>query len=228
MINANYINETDKRPVVIFGNYASASLARFVLEHDSPYRVAGFTVDASYCDSRQHEGLPLLPFEDLESFFSPNEIRLLIPIGYQKINSIRRDRYEHAKRRGYEFVSYISSRASLWPGIKIGENVLIYEHAIIQPFSSIGNNSIIRSGAHISHHCTIGDHVFVAAEVAMGGKVTVEDQAFLGVGSVIVDSIKIAPRTFIGAGAVVTRATCELGVYVGNPARKLEKSALDL
>lgn len=227
-MNDLYINRDDRRPVIIFGNFASASLARFLLDNDSPYQVAGFTVDREYCKSTQHEGLPLVPFDSLEHHFSPNDFQLLIPMGYQKINHVRRDRYENAKLRGYSFVSYVSSRASIWPGLEIGENTLIYEHAIIQPFATIGNNSIIRSGAHISHHCAVGDHVFVAAEVAMGGKVLVGDQAFLGVGSVIVDSIEIASRSFIGAGAVVTRPTEELGVYVGNPARKLGKSALDL
>lgn len=226
--NPYYAHETDDRPVVVFGNMASASLARFVLEHDTPYRIAAFTVDKSYCSTPQYEGLPLIPFEELESSFTPSQARLLIPMGYQRINSVRRERFESACARGYDFVSYVSSRASHWPGQEIGKNVLVYEHAILQPFASIGDNCIIRSGAHISHHCTVEAHSFVAAEVVMGGKTVIGEQSFLGVGAVIVDSIRIAPRTFIGAGAVVTRPTEELGVYVGSPARRLPKSALDI
>lgn len=207
---------------------ASASLARFVLEHDSPYRIEAFTADAPYCAQGSYEGLPLVPFEKLEKFYKPDEVRLLIPCGYWRVNAFRRTLFESAKQRGYGFVSYLSSRASTWPNVQIGANVLVYEHAILQPFSSIGDNSIVRSGAHVSHHCEIGPHAFIAAEVAMGGKVRVGEQAVLGVGSVIVDSIEIAPRTFVGAGAVVTRPTEAEGVYVGNPARKLDKSALDI
>ena len=58
--NPWYRDEDDRRPVVVFGNLASSALARFVLEHDSPYRVAAFTVDAAYCHDDSHEGLPLL------------------------------------------------------------------------------------------------------------------------------------------------------------------------
>lgn len=228
MNNPFYENEDDLRPVIIFGNLASASLARFVLEHDSPYRVKAFTVDTAYCKGNSFEGLPLVPFEQLEMFYKTDEVRLLIPMGHQRINSVRRERFESARARGYNFVSYVSSRASTWPGISIGENVLVYEHAILQPFSSIGDNTIIRSGAHISHHCEVSSHAFIAAEVAMGGKVKIGEQAFLGVGSVVVDSIEIAPCTFVGAGAVVIRPTEKLGVYVGNPARKLEKTALEV
>lgn len=217
----------DDRPVVIFGNLRSASLAWYCLLHDSPWQVAGFTVDEAYLASSHFEGLPLVPFETLEAYYPPSDYRLLIPMGYQHINGVRRARFESAKQRGYAFVSYVSSRASVWPDLKIGENVLIYEHAIIQPFARIGSNCIIRSGAHISHHCEVADHAFVAAEVAMGGEVYVGEQAFVGVGAVLRDRIHIAERTFIGAGGVVVQDTQIDGVYVGNPARRVDKTALE-
>lgn len=217
----------DDRPVVIFGNLRSASLAWYCLLHDSPWKIAGFTVDQAYLASSHFEGLPLVPFETLEAHYPPGDYRLLIPMGYQRINGVRRARFEMAKQRGYAFVSYVSSRASVWPDLKIGENVLIYEHAIIQPFASIGDNCIIRSGAHISHHCAVASHAFVAAEVAMGGEGYVGEQAFVGVGAVLRDRIHIAERSFIGAGAVMVRDTEADGVYVGNPARKTAKTALE-
>ena len=114
--------------------------------------------------------VPFIFFPAFESHYPPGEARLLIPMGYQRINSVRRERFESACARGYDFVSYVSTRASHWPDLKIGRNVLIYEHAIIQPFVSIGDNCIIRSGAHISHHCTVESHCFIAAEVVMGGQ----------------------------------------------------------
>ncbi len=217
----------DDRPVVIFGNLRSASLAWYCLLHDSSYKIAGFTVDAAYIESPQFEGLSLVPFETLDGYYPPEDYRLLIPMGYQHINGIRRSRYEQAKQRGYTFVSYVSSRASVWPDLKLGENVLIYEHAIIQPFARIGNNCIIRSGAHISHHCEVANHAFVGAEVAMGGDGYVGEQAFVGVGAVLRDRIRIAERTFIGAGAVVLQDTVADGVYAGNPARKASGTALE-
>lgn len=216
----------DDRPVVIFGNLRSASLARYCLAHDSSCKVAAFTVDEAYMASSQFEGLPLVPFENLETRFPPRDFRLLIPMGYQRINGVRRSRYEQARQRGYTFASYVSSRASVWPDLELGDNVLIYEHAIVQPFARIGNNCIIRSGAHISHHCLIADHAFIGAEVAMGGAGYVGEQAVVGVGAVLIDRIRIAERTFIGAGAVVVKDTEADGVYVGNPARRTTKTAL--
>lgn len=216
-----------KKPIaVVFGNDTFASLAAYCLSNDSPYRLAAFTVDRAYVGAGCYEGLPVVPFEELANHFPPGEVRLLIALGYHAINGLRRDRYLTAKALGYEFISYVSSRASTWPDLRVGENCLIYEHAIIQPYASIGNNVIIRSAAHISHHCRVADHAFVAAGVTLGGNVSIGEQAFVGVGAVLRDSLTITERTFIGAGAVVVQDTEADAVYVGNPARKAAKSAL--
>jgi sugar O-acyltransferase (sialic acid O-acetyltransferase NeuD family) len=214
--------------IVVFGADTFASLAWYCLSHDSPYRVVAFTVDRAFIRGASHEGLPVVAFEDLAAYFPPDEVRLLLPLGYHAINGLRRARYEEAKRRGYRFVSYVSSRASVWPDLRIGENCLIYEHAVIQPFARIGNNVIIRSAAHISHHCQVADHAFVAAGVTFGGNVTVGEQAFVGVGAVLRDGLTVAERTFIGAGAVVIADTEADGVYVGNPAKKTGRTALEV
>ena len=206
----------------------SASLARYCLEHDTALSVAAFTVDAAFVDAPEHEGLPLVPFEDLESRYRPQDCRLLIPMGYQRVNAVRRARYEAAKARGYGFASYVSSRASVWPDLVLGDNVLIYEHAIVQPFCRIGSNCIVRSGAHLSHHCEVADHAFIAPEAATGGAVTIGEQAFIGVGAVLRDRIRIAPRSFVGAGAVVVADTEPDRAYAGNPARRLARTALDV
>jgi sugar O-acyltransferase (sialic acid O-acetyltransferase NeuD family) len=215
----------DTRPVVIFGNLRSASLARYCLTHDSALRVAAFTVDAAYVKAPEHEGLPLVEFEQLEARFKPADFQLLIPMGYQGVNGVRRARYESAKRRGYTLANYVSSRASVWPDLVLGDNVMIYEHAVVEPFCRIGSDCIVRSGAHLSHHCALGDHAFVAVQAAAAGGVQIGEQAFVGIGAVLRDQVHIAPRSFIGAGAVVVSDTEADLVYAGNPARATGKTA---
>lgn len=218
----------DTRPVVIFGTMRSASLAHYCLVHDSPLKVAGFTVDADHLRGREHEGLPLVAFERLETAFAPQEYRLLIPIGYHEMNAVRRARYESAKARGYGFASYVSSRASVWPDLVLGDNVLVYEHAIVQPFCRLGSNCIVRSGAHLSHHVNVGDHAFIAAGAVIGGAAIVGEQAFVGLGAIVRDRIRIAPRSLVGAGALVIGDTEPDRAYVGHPARALAASAQEV
>ena len=222
------MNNTSDAPVVIFGDQRSAQLAHHCLVHDSSLRVLAFTVDAAYRKANDFDGLPLFDFETLEAHCPPDQVQLLIPMGYQHINGVRRARYEQAKARGYRFASYVSSRASVWGDLRLGENCLIYDNAIVQPFTTIGDNVIVRSGAHISHHGRVDSHAFIAPMAALAGSVHVGEQAFIGTGAVVIDQVHIAPRSFIGAGAVVTRATEADGVYVGNPARRLARSAAQM
>lgn len=217
-----------KSPVVLFGNGPFSSLAWYCLTHDSSYEVVAFTVDRKFMRSDVHEGLPIVPFEEIEHSHPPGGVRLLLSIGYHAINGLRRARYAQAKAKGYGFASYVSSRASLWPDTRIGENCMVYEGAVIQPFATIGDNAVIRSCAHVSHHCTVGDHAFVAAGATLGGNVTVGEQAFVGLGAVVRERVTIAERSFIGAGAVLTSDTEADGVYHGNAARKSELTSMQV
>jgi len=215
--------------VVIYGNAASASLIRYWLDCDSHYRVVGFCVDAVYRTEISFEGLPLVASDEIENVFPPSRFHLIIPLGNHSINGIRREKFEEFRRRGYSYARYVSSRSTVWEGCRVGENVIIYEGAVIQPFTTIGENCIIRSNVVVAHHSRVADHVFLANGVVTGGKCTIQEQVFAGLGSIIIDNINIAPRTFIGAGSVVIKSTDPDGVYVGNPARRLEnKTALSV
>ncbi len=214
--------------VVIFGTGNFASLAWYCLTHDSHWRVEAFTVDRAFVGTKRHEGLPVVPFDTLESLYPPDQIDLLIPLGYQNINGLRRQRFLEAKRRGYRFANYVASRASVWPDLQMGENCMIYEHAIVEPFVTLGENVIVRGGAHISHHCQIGSHSFIASQATLGPGVRSGEQAFIGVGAVIRDGVLLGARSFTGAGAVVLADSEDDAVYVGDPAHRAEVSPVEV
>lgn len=208
--------------VVLFGTEQLSSLAWYCLTHDSPHEVAGFTVDARYLDSRELHGCPVVAFEEIERHFPPDRFRLLVPLGYRHVNGLRAERYRMGKEKGYRFISYVSSRASVWPDLKLGENCMIYDQAMVQPFAEIGDNVVVRSGSLVSHHAKIGDHCFVAAQTAVGGGATIRPYSFLGLNSTVRDGVTVASRCVIAAGAVVTKDTEENGVYIGVPAKRME------
>lgn len=215
------------RPVVIFGDRSMSSLAWHSMVRDAGRSVAGFTVEDQYRSRDTHEGLPVVSFGEVENMFPPAQYEMLIPIGATNINGVRRALCETAKMKGYTLTSFVSQRAHLWPDTPVGENCLIFDHAVLQPFARIGNNVIVRSGANIGHHSVVEDHCFIATGVITGGNVHIGEQCFVGLGAVIRDGIKLAPRCLIGAGAVVLADTAADAVYVGNPARPLAQSAMD-
>jgi sugar O-acyltransferase (sialic acid O-acetyltransferase NeuD family) len=215
--------------VIIFGLQDFASLAHFYLRHDSEHEVVAFTVTQSYLPARpEFEGLPIVPFEDLERSHPPGDFRLFIPMSHRGMNRPRAAMYHEARARGYACISYVSSRATVFPGTAIGENCFILEDNTLQPFTTIGNNVVLWSGNHIGHHSIIGDHVLFTSHVVLSGHCTVEPYCFFGVNATIRDGLRLAEGSLIAMGACLTRDTEPWGVYKGNPARKAEVSSKDL
>jgi sugar O-acyltransferase (sialic acid O-acetyltransferase NeuD family) len=206
--------------VVIFGATQLAVLMHFYLTHDSPYEVAAFTVDRDYIEEETMCGLPVVPFEEIVSVYPPGDYKMFVAIWYGRVNKTRAEKCHQARAKGYELISYISSRAITWPGLVVGDNCII-GNSVIQPFVKIGDNVSIRDGGVICHHAVIKDHCFVASGVVVLGGATVEPYCFLGANSTIRNDITVARECIIGAGTLILENTQEKGVYKGNPPQLL-------
>lgn len=217
-------NEPKKEEkVLIFGTGSFGEVAYYYLTKDSPYEVVAFTADKKMINKRSLFGLPIVPFENIEKDYPPDEYKMFIAIGYSGLNTVREKKYYEAKEKGYELIKYVCSKAIVWDNVEIGDNTFIFEANVIQPYVKIGKNTIIWSGNHIGHHSRIGDHVFIASHAVISGHVTIGSYSFIGVNSTIIDGIKIVDRTVIGAGALVVKDIEKSGVYVGQPARFLRE-----
>lgn len=207
--------------VVIFGLQDNSSLAHFYLQHDSEHEVVSFTVNRDYlpADGR-FEGLPVVPFESIEQYFGTDEVALFAPLAHRGMNRVRAAIYGQIKARGYRMISYVSSKASVFPGAVIGENCFILEDNTIQPYTRIGNNTVLWSGNHFGHHGIIRDHVYLTSHVVVSGHCDIGDYCFLGVNATLRNGITLAEGTLVGMGTCITRNTEPWSVYMGNPAKK--------
>jgi sugar O-acyltransferase (sialic acid O-acetyltransferase NeuD family) len=199
--------------VVVFGCGQWAELAHFYLTHDSPHEVVAFTVDGEYRREDQFKGLPLVAFEDVETQYPASRFEMFIPISFKRMNRARAEKYAEAKRRGYRLISYVSSKATTWPGFTCGDNCFIFEDNTIQPFVTIGNDVVIWSGNHIGHHSTIQDHVMITSHVVVSGCCTIGEYSFLGVNATIRDETIVARGTLVGMGVTLQKDTKEFELY---------------
>lgn len=198
------------RRVVIFGTTDFARIASVCLDADSPHEVVAFCADEAYLpETRELLGRPVVAFETLEEHYPPGEHAMLAAIGYSRMNTVRERAYEACKSKGYEMISYVSSKAIHWGNLDIGENTFVFEANVIQPFVRIGSNVVLWSGNHIGHDATIGDHVFIASHAVVSGRVTIGDHCFVGVNATFRDGVTVAPRCVVGANAVVMKDTAE-------------------
>lgn len=216
-----------KENVIIFGTLDTAELAHWYLENDSPYNVVAFTVNKEYIKEPTFKNLPVIPFEELEQYYSPSDYKLFAPMTGVKMNTLRKKIYEEGKSKGYNFISYISSKATICDN-KIGENCFILEDNTLQPFTEIGNNVVMWSGNHIGHHGKIEDHVFFTSHVVLSGHCHVKERVWLGVNSTIRDFITLGEGSLIAMGSLITKNTDDNGFYIGFPAKKQEKTALEV
>jgi len=138
---------------------------------------------------------------------------MFIAVGYSKLNKVRTQKYHQAKEKGYQLVSYVSSKATLLTELPIGENCFILEDNTIQPFVTIGNNVTLWSGNHIGHHVKIADNNFISSHVVISGGVQIQENCFIGVNATLRDHITISENCVIGAGSLILHDTQPNGVY---------------
>lgn len=214
--------------VVLFGNGQMASMICFYLTHDSPFEVAAFTVNGDHIAEETLLGLPVVAFENVERDYPPSDFQMAIPISYRDVNQLRAEKYYEAKSKGYRLINYISSKATTWPGLAVGDNCMILEGCIVQPFAQIGSNVFMGCGSLVGHDCIIGDHCFLAPGAVTLGYVRVGPYCFLGANSTIRDGVTVGKECVIAAGVTITRNTEDKQVYIGAHAEPLKKRSDEL
>jgi sugar O-acyltransferase (sialic acid O-acetyltransferase NeuD family) len=216
-----------KNKVIIFGLNDFAELAHYYLTTDSNYEVVAFTVNKEYLTTDIFKKLPVVAFEEIEQHYPPTEYLLFTPMVGIKMNTIRKKIYLEGKEKGYMFATYISSKTTVCHN-EIGENCFILEDNTLQPFTRIGNNVIMWSGNHIGHHGIIEDHVFFTSHVVLSGHCHVKERSWIGVNATIRDGITIGEGSLIAMGAMITKSTEDEGFYIGSPAKKQEKTSIEI
>jgi sugar O-acyltransferase (sialic acid O-acetyltransferase NeuD family) len=199
--------------VVVFGNGPFAELLCFHLTHDSAYEVAGFTVDAKYRTSTKVLGRPVVCFEDVETVFPPPNHKMLLPVSFQRLNHLRAEKYLQAKAKGYQLINYVSSKAVTYAGLKMGDNCVVLENAVIAPFATIGNNVIVGSSAIVGHHSTVRDHSFIGPGAVILGGSTIDEYCLIGANATIKEAVTVSRECLIGSSVWISRNTRPKGVY---------------
>ena len=205
--------------LVLFGTGAAAQTVAVYLERHSDHRIVGHAVDAAFRDRDSLNGRPVVDWEDLERHFPPDRVQLFGPFSYARMNGLRRDRYLQGKARGYRFARFIHPASHVYTD-DIGENCLILEACVIQPFVRIGDNVVVWSMVSIAHHAVIGDHCFLAAQTSVAGSARIGSGCCLAGQVGVADGVRIGGGCALLNGAFVTRDLPDDSVVVGPRAER--------
>ena len=199
---------------IIYGNGAMARVLASYLKSKSD--LVGFTVEDRFLQVGEvfFNGLPIVPFSQVERTFTPTVHRILIVVGFSEMNDVRKRVAEEAKKKGYELGSFIHESVIIHDDVKIGENTIILDQVAIHPGSTIGDNTFIASNVSIGHDCHICANNWINSGVSMGGYCKVGEGSFFGVNATLSDAVSIGKKCFIGANTLINKDTGDETVYI--------------
>jgi sugar O-acyltransferase (sialic acid O-acetyltransferase NeuD family) len=204
--------------IILFGASEGSKLMYHSLLHDSSFEVIAFTVDSKYLNEKEYCGLPVVPFEQVQDIYPPNEYGMLITVLANEMNMLRARKYHEAKEKGYTLISYIHPTSIVACDMITGDNCFISEGVIVRPNVKVGNDTIIMPGVYIGHDTVIEEHSFVASRAVIMGAVTLKSFTVIGPNATIMEQLTIGSECLIGGGAVILKSTNEKEVYRANQA----------
>lgn len=135
-------------------------------------------------------------------------------------NAEIREKLSHLNCRWY---TAIHPSAVVSPSATIGAGTVIMANAVIDSGAVIGKHCIINSGAIVEHDDIIEEYAHISVGAKLGGSVFIGKDTWIGIGAVVSNNISICNDCIIGAGAVVVKNITEKGIYIGVPARMVDK-----
>lgn len=168
-------------------------------------------------------GIPVLgAVDDVLTSFSKNEFdQLILGIGYKHMD-IRAKVYDEFKGK-IPFAKIIHPSSFVDYSARIDEGCVVYPGCVIDQHVHLSDNVLLNVGCTIAHDTTIGAHSFLSPRVALAGFINVGPKVNLGINTTVIDNIDICANTRTGGGAVVTKNIESSGLYLGVPAKLINK-----
>lgn len=207
------------KKIVIYGNSSMAEVVAEYIGNTPGYEVVAFTIDKELVSGSEFGHKRLIAIDELSDFFGKNEIELLVltAFGQGSPRILKKQKSEELKSKGFRLSSFIDPSAYVAPSATVGENCIILNRAIVEPFAVLDDGVFLRSDAYVSHGSHIGEYSYLAPRATLAGKVEVGRFCFLGVNCTIHDRKKVGDYAIIGGGAVVTSDVPEYGVIKAAP-----------
>lgn len=202
----------NKKPLVIFGNGKIAEAVSFYFNRDSDYYITAYIVDDPFAQTEFFLDKPVVKMSEAQKMYNPETYSIFIAVGYQGMNSLRANKYQFFKNLGYSFATYKSPH--VYGAYTTGENTIVMDGAIIQPYASFGNNVFIWGGAMVGHHATINDDCWLTGGCLIGGSVNLGRGTFIGMGAIVGQEVKTGIECMLGAGTLTIKSIGDKNVVV--------------
>jgi len=149
-----------------------------------------------------------------------NESEFFVAIGN---NQARRHILSTLENKGARISTLLHPAAVISSDVKIEVGSVIMANSVINSGSWIGKGVIVNTAATVDHDNQIQDYVHISPGAHLAGSVQIGEMTWIGIGAVVSNNVSICGGCTIGAGAVVIGNIAQQGIYVGIPARRIDK-----
>ena len=105
--------------------------------------------------------------------------------------------------------------------VEIGANCQIAKGALSDTI--IGDGCKINGLCFIAHNCILGKNVWITGDTMLAGSVKIEDDVTIFSKVMVREQVRIGKSAIVGMGSVVTKNIPANEIWLGVPAKKIEK-----
>lgn len=139
------------------------------------------------------------------------------------INPNKKPILDLLKNKKVTFSNLIHANAYISSSTQLGQGNFIGAGSVVGPKTMLNNFNVLKRLSSIGHDCKVGNNNHIAPGVTIAGRCKIGNNNFFGAGSTTIDGMTVGDEITVGAGGVVVNDLTKSGVYVGVPARKLQK-----
>ena len=174
-------------------------------------------VEGVFDDNFELKEILNIPIYNFETFDKSRIQELIISVGNNSARKII------AESISVNYALVIHSKATVSKYAFIDKGTSIMANAVVNASAKIGKHCIVNTGAIVEHDCELADYVHVSPNASLAGNVKIGEGSHIGIGAQIIQDITIGKWVTIGAGTVVIRDVPDSKLFVGNPAREIQK-----
>lgn len=130
----------------------------------------------------------------------PEYLDIFIAVGN---NAFRKQLYNQAKEIGYNIITLISNKATVFKYATIKQGSVVFPHAVIEPNARIGNNCIICANVTVNHDAIIYDDCLIYSNTVIRPNVIIQELTRIGSNCTITFGKEIKEGSDITDGEVV-------------------------
>ncbi|MEI7612359.1 MAG: acetyltransferase [Betaproteobacteria bacterium] len=213
--------------IVLAGNAITADILYSYLRQDSRYDVVGVAVDDEFVAQGTIEGINSVGFSNLLDAYPPQNMKIVMAIGYNDLNRTRESVFTRLKNMGYTIETYIHPDAKIYTEHALGEGCVVLPSAVIEPHVRLGDNSMVWCNVTLAHHSCVAENCWIASGAVISGQATVSRNSFVGVNATVVNDVTVGEYCIVGGASLISRNTKPYSVHLARSAEQFRYSSED-